>query len=335
MRRVGARHAVQDHVALVGVAAIPGEESLHAVAVDHDHAGSQHDLRHVIEVAHRDEIFELVNRANRDRQRHDHREAGVNRAGDKIGWKDCRVPARDHRHREVETDHGVHRNHQRRRQPRQQQVGDLVAIPMDRRPPPTHRQNAVDDLRPAVGRAIAQGGEVGNQSHEPEHRRNRRVGRHGEHVPHQWAAKLRPHTHRVGVGEQPISQPRPSEVDQREDPRASHREQSHRLGETVDRRTPVLLEQQQDGRDQRARVADADPPDEVDDRETPAHGNVQAPNARPAKHQHGDRIEQHHHQREADAQPHVPQARRAAGEHDAADLLADRAVGVPALDHSH
>ena len=53
----------------------------------------------------------------------------------------------------------------------------------------------------------------------------------------------------------------------------------HRLGEAVDRRPPLLVQQQQDGRDQRAGVADADPPHEVGDGEAPGHRDVDAPDA--------------------------------------------------------
>ena len=45
------------------------------------------------------------------------------------------------------------------------------------------------------------------------------------------------------------------------------------------RGAPLLLEQQQDGGDQRAGVADTDPPDEVDDVEGPADRDVVAPDA--------------------------------------------------------
>ena len=53
-------------------------------------------------------------------------------------------------------------------------------------------------------------------------------------------------------------------MQQREEPGAGDGEERHRLGEAVDRRAPFLLQQQQDRRDQRAGVADADPPDEVE-----------------------------------------------------------------------
>ena len=65
----------------------------------------------------------------------------------------------------------------------------------------------------------------------------------------------------------------------REHAGAGHGEQRHRLGKAVDRVAPALLEQQQNRRNQRAGVADTDPPDEVDDGEAPADRNVDAPDA--------------------------------------------------------
>ena len=67
----------------------------------------------------------------------------------------------------------------------------------------------------------------------------------------------------ITVGEQPVSQPRPAGVEQREQPGAGHGEQRHRLREAVDRGAPVLAQQQQDRGDQRAGVTDPDPPDEI------------------------------------------------------------------------
>ena len=86
-----------------------------------------------------------------------------------------------------------------------------------------------------------------------------------------------------GYGQQPVDEPRPAEVEQREHAGAGDGEERHRLGEAVDRRAPLLAQQQQDRRDQRAGVADADPPDEVDDVEAPADRDVDAPDADAAR----------------------------------------------------
>ena len=68
-------------------------------------------------------------------------------------------------------------------------------------------------------------------------------------------------------------------MQERKEAGAGDREQRHRFGEAVDRGAPVLPQQQQDRGDQRAGMADADPPDEVDDGEAPADRNVDAPDA--------------------------------------------------------
>ncbi len=65
--RVRPGHAVQHHVPLVRVGAVPGEERLVGVAVGHDHPGDQHDLRHVVDVPHGDEVFQAVELAQRNR----------------------------------------------------------------------------------------------------------------------------------------------------------------------------------------------------------------------------------------------------------------------------
>ena len=92
-----------------------------------------------------------------------------------------------------------------------------------------------------------------------------------------------------GIRQQPVEEPRPAQVQQREQAGAGDGEQRHRLGEAVDRRAPLLVQQQQDRRDQRAGVADADPPDEVDDGEAPGDRDVDAPDADAREQQVGDR----------------------------------------------
>ena len=99
------------------------------------------------------------------------------------------------------------------------------------------------------------------------------------------------------------------------------------------RRPPLLAQQQQDRRDQRAGVADADPPDEVDDVEAPADRDVDAPDA-DARRRTGRRsrysssIISTNAMREADE----PAARRPPGQHDRADLVGDRARRCARLD---
>ena len=82
-----------------------------------------------------------------------------------------------------------------------------------------------------------------------------------------------------GVGHEPVEEPRPAEVQDRQQARHRDGEERHRLGEAVDRRAPLLAQQQQERGDERAGMADADPPDEVGDREAPGDRDVDAPDA--------------------------------------------------------
>ena len=95
-------------------------------------------------------------------------------------------------------------------------------------------------------------------------------------------------------------------MNQREEAGAHDGEDRHRFGEPVDRRAPSLLEQQQDRGDQRAGVADADPPDEVDDREAPADRDVDAPDPGALQQQPGDRHPEHPHDEEAERDDDEP-----------------------------
>ena len=204
---------------------------------------------------------------------------------------------------------------------------------MPRRAAPAQRQHAVDDAADARLRAIAQRREVGNQTDEPEQRRHRRVGRDGEHVPDQRAAELRPDAHRVRVGQQPVREPRTAGVEQRKDAGAGDREQRHRFGKPVDRRAPALFEQQQDRGDQRAGVADADPPDEVRDVERPADRNVVAPDADALDGQVGERDQQQNREAAGREKAEIPAERRPLREDDRADLVGDRSKRVARRDH--
>ena len=55
-----------------------------------------------------------------------------------------------------------------------------------------------------VPRPVAERREIRDQADVPEHRRDGRVGRDGEHVPDQRATELRPHPHPAGIWEQPV-----------------------------------------------------------------------------------------------------------------------------------
>ena len=83
----------------------------------------------------------------------------------------------------------------------------------------------------------------------------------------------------LGYGKHPECVPWATGMDERENAGASHGEQCHRFGKTIDRSAPLLIQQEENRGDQRSRVADTDPPDKVDDREAPADGDVDAPNS--------------------------------------------------------
>ena len=117
-------------------------------------------------------------------------------------------------------------------------------------------------------------------------------------------------------------------MQERKQARAGHGEERHRLGESVDRRPPVLLEQEEDRRDQGAGVADADPPDEVDDREAPHHRDVDPPDADAVVKQHGDRHEQEQRERRADAHAQKPAPVVGPHQHERTDLVGHRGIGV-------
>ena len=211
----------QEHVEFV--AAVEGHEKFEEVAVGDDQAGGEHDLGHVLQVAHGDEVFEVVGFAQRNGEGQHHGKAGVDRAGDEIGREDRGVPAGNDGDGEVEAHDGVHGEHQRRRQAREKQIRRLVAMPVPRRAAPAHRQHAVNDLLGLVDGAIAKRGQVRNQADEPEQQRNRAVRGDRENVPDERAAELRPEAHRARIREHVIRHPRPPGVDQREQCRRTRR----------------------------------------------------------------------------------------------------------------
>ncbi len=89
-------------------------------------------------------MLQVKDPAKDDHQRHDHGKPGEDRTCHEVGRENRRVPPRDHRHREIETHNVVDRKHQRRRQPRQQQIGLLVVAPLAIRPAPSEAQKTED-----------------------------------------------------------------------------------------------------------------------------------------------------------------------------------------------
>src|SRR5947208_16119624 len=85
-------------------------------------------------------------------------------------------------------------------------------------------------------------GEIRDQTNIPKQKRDRGICRHRKNVPDQRTAKLRPDPHHVRIGEKPISgEPSPSCANKAKNGSVSNREKRHRLGETVDGSSPLLI----------------------------------------------------------------------------------------------
>src|SRR5205814_1214686 len=85
--------------------------------------------------------------------------------------------------------------------------------------------------------------------------------------------------------------------------------------------------------DERARVANTDPPHEIDDREAPADGDVDAPDTRAFDDQPADGNGHHPHDTEGDQKSNIPAEGGWAGQDDRADFVGDRPVGIPGTYH--
>src|ERR1019366_8489801 len=201
--------------------------------------------------------------------------------------------------------------------------------PMAGRAAPAPTQNSVNLPGQGMAGLFAHGRKVRHQPDVPENPGDGGVGRNREDVPDQRAAELGPHAHAAGVGEHPISQPGAAHVQQREHAGAGYGKQRHGFGETVDGIAPGLLQQQQNGRDQRAGVTDTDPPDEVDDGEAPAYGDVDTPDADANQEQVSNRRHQNRHQAHADGQARQPAQAYRPGQHGIGNRIGHRTEGLP------
>ncbi|GJE71514.1 hypothetical protein CHKEEEPN_3060 [Methylorubrum podarium] len=271
---VVAGEKVGDHRPVGVIAAVPAHEPLGGVGEGHDDAGEQHHLRHGVEMGRGDHRLKIEAPADDDRQHHHHGETRIHRADDEVGREDRFLPAGHQARGEVEADDGVDRADERHGQRRHGLVEALVDRPVPGRAAPTERQRAVDPLPDARPRPVAHRGEVRQEAGEPEDQREQQVAQDRPEIPDQRRTPLRPEIHGVRIGREPVRVERPPEMDDREDAGDRGGEQGHRLGEAVDRGTPVLARQQQHRGDQRPGIADADPPDVVGDREAPDHRGV-------------------------------------------------------------
>src|SRR5271155_2095607 len=120
-------------------------------------------------------------------------------------------------------------------------------------------------------------------------------------------------------------------MEERECARASNGEERHGFGEAVDGSTPFLVEQKKDGGDERSGMANANPPNEIDDGESPRDGNADSPDAHTFEQEICDGDVEDHQQAEADGKTNHPALRRASSEDDRADFVRNAAEGLARL----
>ena len=89
-----------------------------------------------------------------------------------------------------------------------------------------------------------------------------------------------------------MGEPGPANVEKRKDAGTGHGKEGHGFGKAVNRGPPLLVQKQQNRRNQRASVANANPPDEVNDGEAPSYRDIEAPDTRADQHDIGDGIQQ-------------------------------------------
>src|SRR5579871_5223027 len=198
---------------------------------------------------------------------------------------------------------------------------------------PSHRQHRKYNLRRAVRRLIAQSRKVGDKADVPEQDRCSEIGANRENVPNKRRPELRPNRHDVRVGKQPIGDPWAARVQQRIHAGAHDREQRHGFGKSVDRVAPLLAHEEQDRGNQSSRMADTDPPNEVDDVEGPTGRNVIAPDSDSLVNEPTDRRHEQVHEDERNTDHDVPRLFVAPLiEDDVTDLRVDRRVSLFSFD---
>ena len=309
------RAVVEEQKALIRIAAIPGNEELHGVGVAHNRAGGQGHLAHQLDVPHGDDVFELEQPPQRHQQRQDHAKARIDRPGDEIGREDGGMPAGELRDGKVQGDDGMHREHQGRGKAGQDQIGLLVIAPVPVGAGPAERKKAVTEFPDLRFGAVPHHGQIGNQAHVPKQHRHCKISRNGEHVPHEGRPELRPDAVGIGDGKEPPTVPDAPDVNERENACAHDGEDGHGFGGAIDRGTPALAEKEQDGGNQRSGVADADPPDEIDDGPAPHDRMIEPPDAHAGGHKVKNHGKADGHHGEADAEADFPPCRRLAFDH--------------------
>ena len=165
----------------------------------------------------------------------------------------------------------MHGKHQRRREGGEVEIAARVVAPLLVRAGPAERRDPIELPAPA-GREVPHGRDIRDQSHDQEHGRHGEVRADRELVPDQRRFEIRPEAAFVGIWDQPVEIPLPSDVYQRKQPRRHDREYRHRFRGPVHGRAPPRSEEEEDRRDQRPRVGDAHPEDEAGDKNGPIDG---------------------------------------------------------------
>jgi hypothetical protein len=118
-------------------------------------------------------------------------------------------------------------------------------------------------------------------------------------------------------------------MQQRKHPGTGDGKERHRLGEAVDAGPPILPHQVKHCADESAGMSDADPPDEIDDGESPGDGNIDAPDSYAAKKKVGDCSGEDHDQQKGDGKSELPWQAGFLIEDDRGDFVGHGGVIVP------
>ena len=220
------------------------------------------------------------------------------------------MPSGQLRNRKVQRHDRVHRQHERRREAGQYQVSFFVIAPVPVRSGPTDREETVEELAQFAFCPIPHDGQVRNQPHIPKEDRDREVGRNGEHIPHQRRTELRPNRVRIRDREQPPIIPDTTDVHGRKNSGAHNGKNRHRFGGAIHTGPPALAKQEKNRRDQRSRMANADPPYKVDDVPCPHYRMAVAPDTNAGRNLVAQHESQHAKRQKAGNEKHPPPKRR-------------------------
>ena len=204
----------------------------------------------------------------------------------------------------------------------------MISVPVTGRSAPAHGKDSVHNAGDARFGAVSKRRKVGNHADKPEDERNRRIGADGKNIPDQWAAELRPQPHGVGIGQQPEKFPWPAQVKQRKHSSAGDGKEGHRFSEAIDAGAPVLPHQEEHGANESSGVTNADPPDKIDDGESPRDWNIDAPDAHAAQKQIGDRRRENQDEQSGQRKTKSPCPARLSLENDVADFIRNGFVVV-------